>query len=150
MTIANSYNFREITPTLTSSGVVGANRLKGLAEEGYECVINLLPDDSDYAVGNEQATVEAQGLQYIYIPVDWNKPTLENFHSTIAALEENSAIKTHIHCAANWRVSGFYSGYALSKALWTEAQAKAHIQDLWQPTDFPQWQALLSELGLKF
>lgn len=150
MTIANSYNFRELTPNLSSSGVVGANRLKGLADEGYECVINLLPNDSEYAIAEEQETVQKQGLDYIYIPVDWEQPSTANYQATVSALADNQTRKTHIHCAANWRVSGFYSCYAVSEKTWSEEQARQHISELWQPQQFPQWQALLAQLGLTF
>jgi protein tyrosine phosphatase (PTP) superfamily phosphohydrolase (DUF442 family) len=150
MSIANSYNFRQLTPNLSSSGVVGPNRLKGLADEAYECVINLLPNHSEYAVAEEQQAVEQQGLDYIYIPVDWEQPSTADYQATVTALADNQTRKTHIHCAANWRVSGFYSCYAVSEKTWSTEQAREHISGLWQPQKFPQWQALLAELGLTF
>lgn len=150
MTITNSYNYRQLSVRHSSSGVVGANRLKGLAAEGYETVINLLPNNNEHAVASEQQTVETQGLNYVYIPVDWNSPSLDNYQQFTAAMQEISDQKIHIHCAANWRVSGFYGAYALSQNVWTVEQAKIHIQGLWQPSDYPQWQGLLAKLGLTF
>ena len=42
MGIEESYNFRRIADGVTTSGVVGAKRLAGLAGEGYGAVVNLL------------------------------------------------------------------------------------------------------------
>jgi len=58
MTIANSYNFKRANKFVTTSGVVGASRLKGLRSEGYDAVVNLLPDESKYAVEDERKIVE--------------------------------------------------------------------------------------------
>lgn len=79
MSIETSRNFRKITEGLTTSGSVDADELKVLGGQGYEAVINLLPDTSDYAVSNERNTVESQGIEYVYIPVDFKQPTSSDF-----------------------------------------------------------------------
>ncbi|QIB66497.1 protein-tyrosine phosphatase family protein [Kineobactrum salinum] len=47
--------------------------------------------------------------------------------------------KVHIHCAANYRVSAFYSLYAQSRGLWGDDEAQAFIEDLWAPAEYPVW-----------
>lgn len=146
MAIANSYNFRRVSDLVTTSGVVGANRLKGLAPEGYEMVINLLPDNSEYAVENEADIVEAQGVEYTYIPVDFKSPTLNDYDRFAAALDKAKGRKVHIHCAANYRVSAFYALYAEATGLWNSAEAREFIQDLWQPRKYGGWPEFIAEV----
>ena len=143
MAIKNSYNFRVVSDQLTTSGVVGSNRLKGLADEGYSLVINLLPDDNEHAVADEKSVVEAQGVEYVYIPVDFFNPTQQEYKLFSTALDRAINQKVHIHCAANFRVSGFYARYALERGLWTAAEADAFVRELWNPDRFPCWVAFI-------
>ena len=146
MAIEDSYNFRRVNTQITTSGVVGTRRLKELAQEGYEIVINLLPNDSDDATENERQLVENQGIKYIYIPVDFKHPNLSNYDQFINALDEVKQSKVHIHCAANYRVSAFYSLYAQSRGLWDASQAQSFVQGIWAPQDYPGWPGFIAEV----
>ncbi len=146
MAIANNHNFRAVSEKLTTSGVVGASRLKGLAEEGYGLVINLLPDDSEYAVPDEQGIVEGQGVEYVAIPVNWEQPTVNDYQRFTAAMDVAADKKVHVHCAANYRASAFYAVYAQHKGLWSADEADAFMQTLWNPALFPQWSGLMTGL----
>lgn len=139
MAIRNSYNFREVHDKVTTSGVVGANRLRGLAEEGYGLVINLLPDDSEYAVPDEREIVEGLGVDYVHIPVDFHQPQEADYERFAQAMNAAGGGKVHIHCAANYRVSAFYAIYATRQGLWTANDAEAFVSDIWNPADFPEW-----------
>ena len=150
MAIEGSYNFRHINAQVTTSGVVGAARLKKLIPEGYEAVINLLPDDSQYAVENEKQIIENQGIKYFHIPVEFDNPSLDNFEQFITAMDEVKQIKTHIHCAANYRVSAFYALYAQSKGLWSRSQAQGLIDGLWQPLDYPGWPEFIDQVSKQY
>ena len=44
MSVEDSDNFRRIHEGLTTSGLVGVMQLRELQDEGYDAVINLLPD----------------------------------------------------------------------------------------------------------
>ena len=44
MSIEDAYNFRRINDRLTTSGLVSVAQLHDLRREGYDAVINLLPD----------------------------------------------------------------------------------------------------------
>lgn len=147
MAISNSYNYRQVNERLSTSGVVGANRLKGLSAEGYELLVNLLPDDDEYAIAEEGVTVKEQGLDYVHIPVDFAAPSREDYESFASALDAAGKKKTHIHCAANFRVSVFYSLYAVARGLWTQEQADAFVRDLWDPSHFPKWVDLMRQVS---
>jgi uncharacterized protein (TIGR01244 family) len=93
MPIEDSYNFRALSDELTSSGVIGAERLQTMAAEGYELVIDLLPSDNQHAVANERQLLEAQGIEYVYIPVDFTNPTEDDFDAFTAAINASGSKK---------------------------------------------------------
>ena len=144
--IKGSYNFRIISDRLTTSGVVGADRLNALASQGYEAVVNLLPDSSEHAVADERDIVESQRAEYIYIPVDFKAPARSDFTRFSEALDSLSDRKIHIHCAANYRVSAFYALYAVSRGRWSTAQATDFIYGVWQPADYPGWSEFIDDI----
>ena len=134
-----------VSDRLTTSGVIPRDALEGLAGEGYEIVINLLPSDSEYAVPDEQAIVERQGLRYVYIPVDFANPTGEDLERFAEVMDAAGDRKTHVHCAANFRVSAFYALYATGRGRWTPDEARDFVTDIWDPAEHPPWGDLLRD-----
>jgi uncharacterized protein (TIGR01244 family) len=146
MDIETSYNFHRINERLTISGVVPAEALAQLAARGYTVVINLLPENNDYAVPGERGIVESQGIEYIHIPVDFKCPTQTDFAKFSEALDRVCDKKIHIHCAANYRVSAFYSLYEFSRGNWSAEQVKEFIGDIWQPSGHPGWDEFINKI----
>ena len=145
MSIEDSYNFRRIHERLTTSGLVNAEQLGDLRARGYDALINLLPDTNEYAVADEARIVREQGLDYVYIPVAFEAPRRSDLEAFVDALDTLTGQKTHVHCAANYRVSAFYSLYALRRGLCTDAEADALVSDLWNPADYPVWLAFIAD-----
>jgi uncharacterized protein (TIGR01244 family) len=145
MAIEDSYNFRRISERLTTSGLVSAAQLSDLHTEGYDAVINLLPDSFDPAVTDEARIVRGQGLDYVYIPVDFEAPTHADLEAFSHAMKARASQKVHVHCAANYRVSAFYGLYALSNGLCTEDEANELVQDVWNPDEYPTWMAFIAD-----
>lgn len=131
MSIEDSLNYRRIDERTTTSGTVALDALQELEANGYEVVVNLMPDDSPYAVPGEADVVTGQGIAYHYIPVDFAAPTHDDFEAFVAALEASEGKVVHIHCAANYRVSAFWSLYAQRTGRWTEAEAEAFLTGVW-------------------
>lgn len=149
MNIDKSYNFKAINDHLTTSGVIPEEALKNLSNQDYQAVINLLPDDDEHLVADEKQIIESQGIQYFHIPVDFDQPTQADVEEFLAVLKGISdQTKTHIHCAANWRVSAFYGIYAVKDNRWTSVEARQFIDGIWNPKDFPVWEALLDQYGI--
>jgi uncharacterized protein (TIGR01244 family) len=144
MSIEDTYNFRRIHEDLTTSGLLSAEQLGDLHREGYEAVINLMPDGEN-SVADEARIVQDQGLDYVYIPVDFDAPTRANLEAFFEAMDARSSDKVHVHCAANYRVSAFYSLYALRRGLCTQDEATELVQSIWNPAEFPAWTALMTE-----
>jgi len=144
MSIESSLNFRRVSDTVTTSGTVAADALGELRPNGYEVVVNLMPDDSSYAVAGEADIVEGADIGYVYIPVDFEAPTTDDFSAFAAAMDANADKNVHVHCAANYRVSAFYSLYAMRQGWWDAAQADAHIREIWDPAEYPAWEAFIA------
>jgi uncharacterized protein (TIGR01244 family) len=144
MSISDSYNFRRIDDRLTTSGLVSAAQLSELGREGYDAVINLLPDGHERGVPDEARIVSDQGLDYVYIPVDFEAPTHADFEAFAAAMDARVDQNVHVHCAANYRVTAFYSLYALRRGLCTEDEANDLVQGVWNPDDFPVWKDFIA------
>lgn len=144
MNIKGAYNFKQVNELLSCSGTLMKVNLQGLSDEDYDGVINLLPDNSEYAVEGEQTAIENQGIRYIYIPVEWDEPSqsdFELFESELKAVEDK---KVHIHCGANYRVSAFYSIYAYRNLGWSETELRGFIASIWQLSEYPVWEKFVS------
>ncbi len=149
MGIEQAYNFRRVNERVATAGRVEPEQLAQLAAAGVEVVINLLPQDSRYAVPDEREIVEGQGVEYLYLPVDFADPTVadyERFRELMALAGERSLL---LHCAANYRVSAFYSRYAIETGDWTVARGDAFMRDIWQPEEHPPWPRWLAEVAAR-
>jgi uncharacterized protein (TIGR01244 family) len=146
MSIEASYNFRRVDDKVTTSGFVGADSLNALGKQGYEVVVNLLPDNSQYAVSGERAIVESQGLEYIHIPVDFDKPTRSDFEQFSEAMDRSLGRKIHVHCAANFRVTAFYSLHQVRRACWSVDQATEFIHGVWNPAEHAGWSEFIAAI----
>ncbi len=139
------YNFIQVDSELGTSGVVGADAFTALRRAGYEVVINLLPDESEYATAGEAGIVEELGMEYVYIPVDFAAPTKENYADFAARLKAFRGKRVYAHCAANWRVSSFVALYGERELGWTRSAADALIEKAWGQPD-AVWTAFLAEV----
>jgi protein tyrosine phosphatase (PTP) superfamily phosphohydrolase (DUF442 family) len=145
MSMEDSYNFRRIHDDLTTSGLVSVEQLHGLRSEGYDALINLLPDSYEHAVADEAGIVRGEGLDYVYIPVDFDAPSHADLEAFATAMDARVGKKIHVHCAANYRVSAFYSLYARAKGLCTDEEARALVEEIWTPAEFPAWAAFIAD-----
>jgi protein tyrosine phosphatase (PTP) superfamily phosphohydrolase (DUF442 family) len=145
VSIDEAHEFRRIDDRLTTSGTVSAAQLRGLRAEGYDAVINLLPDTHDRAVADEERIVREQGLDYVSVPVDFDAPTHADLDAFARAMDAQRGRKVHVHCAANYRVSAFYGLYALRDGSCTEAEADRIVADVWDPSEHPVWSAFIAD-----
>ncbi len=137
--VEQAYNYRAASDTVATAGVVNSDILAALGDDGFEVVINLLPQSSKYAVEDERQIVESQGIEYKYLPVDFSAPNLEEYTEFKEMLRESEGKKLLIHCAANYRVTAFYSRYAIENGIWTVEEADDFMLSIWQPSEYPAW-----------
>ena len=145
MSVDQAYNFRAIDDAVSTSGLLSEEQLAQLRASGYEAVINLLPHDSQYAIKNEESIVIGQGLDYLYVPVDFAAPTEQDYAAFVKAMQScQGRTKVLIHCAANYRVSAFYSIYAYEYLGWPASRAWRHIESIWSPLENPPWDQFIA------
>ncbi|HEY43366.1 MAG TPA: phosphatase [Anaerolineae bacterium] len=138
------YNYLLLTESIATAGQPTKQQIAAIAESGYEVVINLGLADAEYALENEEAVVRAHGMQYIHLPVVWERPTKFDLEQFFKAMEANQNKKVFIHCAANMRVSAFMALYRILRLGWPEDKAFEQVQRIWIPND--TWQTFIDEI----
>jgi protein tyrosine phosphatase (PTP) superfamily phosphohydrolase (DUF442 family) len=145
MSIDQAFNYRKMRETVCTSGLLSEAQISALGSEGNECVINLLPNDSEYALAGENEIAEEQGMLYTYISVDFGAPHKDDYVKFEKSMRALQGKKTIVHCAANDRVSAFYAIYACKHLVWSAADASEHITSIWSPMDHQPWQSFIAE-----
>lgn len=100
-------NYRQYSPNFSSSGQPTAEQLKAVSEAGFKRVIYLAFTDNQSAIEAEDRLVKSLGMDYLHIPVDFERPTLEDFKDFAAVLKRDKNIRTLLHCQVNMRVSTY-------------------------------------------
>jgi uncharacterized protein (TIGR01244 family) len=143
--VTGIYNYRAVDETLATSGQPTVAQLRGIAQSGFTTVINLaLHDDPRYSLPDEPGTVQALGMAYAHIPVQFAAPTKDDLLQFFAAMQAHAGEKVWVHCAANMRVSAFLGLYRVMRQGWQREAAFALMHSLWQPNE--TWSAFLAAM----
>ena len=100
MSVSDAYNFKMASELVHTAGLMSEEQLAGLGQEGYTCVVNLLPNEHEYAIADEERLVAAQGIHYHYIPVDFSAPGDNDYKTFARILSDSCGEKMMLHCAA--------------------------------------------------
>ena len=138
------FNYVRVDDRISTAGQPTENQLRDAAAEGFTTIINLAPVNPPYTPANEAGLARELGLNYIHIPVAWNNPTDADFAAFERAMNETAGDRTLIHCAANFRVTAFYTLYARKHLGWSEAQAAALRDRIWAGSAYPVWEAFIA------
>ena len=128
-------NYREYTPTLSSSGQPNADQLQSLPDVGFERVVYLAFSDHDSSLPNEDRIVKDLGMDYIHIPVDWDAPSRSDFYAFAGAMQREPNKKTLVHCQVNFRASAFSFLYRVLYEGVSIDQAKDDMNAVWVPNN---------------
>ena len=143
------YNYRRVDESCITGGQPDTDQLKVAATEGFKTIINLATINPRYSLEDEAGLVESLGMAYHHIPVEWEAPTESDFAAFEALMARLPEGKTLIHCAANFRVTAFYSLYALKHLGWTEVQADQFRASIWEGSDYPIWEKYIARMKRK-
>jgi uncharacterized protein (TIGR01244 family) len=133
MATSDIFNFIVISDRIATGGQPTREQLEAARDEGYEAVINLAPSDAEnFALADEERVLAELGLDYHHIPVIWTDPRPQQFDAFCTAMEQVAGSKVLIHCAANYRVTAFFSSYALRHLGWSTEQADALVSRIWE------------------
>ncbi|MDJ0532645.1 MAG: protein tyrosine phosphatase family protein [Xenococcaceae cyanobacterium MO_207.B15] len=139
--LENIFNFLQLTDSIATAGQPTKKQLSLVKDSGYKTIINLATSASENALPDEKETVEALGMKYIHIPIDFNNPTSEDFAEFCQAMQDNNQQPLLIHCAANLRVSAFMYIYRLTQENFDSEQAKRDLSKVWTPNE--TWQQFI-------
>jgi protein tyrosine phosphatase (PTP) superfamily phosphohydrolase (DUF442 family) len=137
------HNFRKVDDQISTAGQPNEEQIRAAAAEGFTRVINLATINPRYSLPDEEGLVRSVGMTYHHIPVDWDRPTDADFDAFERVMESVGGDKTLIHCAANFRVTAFYSLYAMKHLGWSQARAEEFRSSIWRGHDHPVWQEFI-------
>jgi len=143
-------NVIKVNDQLITGGQPTEDQLKSAAEEGFANVINLATLNPRYALPYEAGLVKTLGMSYFHIPVEWEAPKDSDFDDFERVMKELPSGKTLIHCAANYRVTAFYSLYAQKNLGWSEDQAVKFRAPIWTDEDIPEWTDFINRTKARF
>lgn len=126
-------NWRRLTGRITTSGQPSEAELAEISTLGVTHIVNLGPHHNEGALADEPGTVAGLGMSYVYIPVEFDRPTDDDFdvfRRALAALENTSI---HVHCIYNARVSAFFFRYAGTGHVLSKTAAFENMDSIWRP-----------------
>ena len=142
-------NYREYSPTLSSSGQPSATQIEELRDASFERVVFLALTDSHGSIANEDSVVEKLGMEFVHVPVVWESPSLHDFKSFAGAMQAEPDRKTLVHCQVNFRASTFSFLYRVLYEDVPMGEAKEDLNSVWVPNE--TWQdfifSVLEEYG---
>ena len=131
--ISDIDNYLQYSPYLSSSGQPSAQQFKAVSATGFERVVYLAFTANKTAIESEDRVVKALGMDYLHIPVDFDKPALEDFEDLASVLNRDKNIRTLVHCQINLRASAFSFLYRVIYGGVPMADAKSDLDEIWQP-----------------
>ena len=137
--LGDIYQYLPLNGDLLTSGQPTEAQFRSVAAAGVKAVINLALPTSTNALPDEASLVRTLGMDYIHIPVIWEKPTRDNLEKFFSAMEAQSGKKLLVHCAANMRVSAFIAIYRILRLGWKREKAMQDTYRIWDPFTDPVW-----------
>jgi len=126
-------NFVQWRPGLSSSAQPNALYLARAKAIGYDAVINLAPPQSYGSIATESAIVTGQGVGYLDIPVDFRRPTAEQFKVFVDEMKQRSGQNVLVHCQVNMRASAFVFLYRVIQENAPVDEAVGKLTGVWIP-----------------
>lgn len=126
-------NFVQWREGLASSAQPKADWLARAGEQKYEVLVNLAPPQSHGSLVNEGAIVGAKGVKYVNIPVDFSRPTAEDFRFFSEVMKASAGRSVFVHCQANFRASSFVFLYRVVHEDAPVQETWAKLQSAWVP-----------------
>ena len=128
---------------LVSSAQPAKADFEQIKKRGFEMVVNLAPPQSMGSIENEGGLVATLGLRYVNIPVDWEKPTLDEFRFFSGVIKAGAGKSILVHCQANMRASAFTFLYRVIHDNAAVNEALPKLTGIWAPNKV--WKKFIEE-----
>lgn len=126
-------NFVTWRDGLHSSAQPSAEWLATVKDKGYDIVINLAPPQSHGSLQDEGGIVGAKGVAYVNIPVDFGRPTAEDFRLFSEMMKAAQGKKVYVHCQVNMRGSAFVFLYRVIHEGAPVGDTAIKMNGVWAP-----------------
>ena len=136
-------NTFQVFDGLWSSGQLSEADIASLPALGIKAVINLALPTSSSALPQEAELITRQGMSYIQIPVEWERPEIHQLLQFFGVLKAFEGQKVWVHCAKNMRVSVFIYLYRRLCLAHSEQDSAHPMREVWKPNE--TWQAFIRE-----
>jgi protein tyrosine phosphatase (PTP) superfamily phosphohydrolase (DUF442 family) len=128
---------------LATSGQPDRAQIHGIADEGYEALVNLAMHDSENAIPDEGSLAASLGMVYVNIPVPFDEPTVEHLREFIGIMDSLAHKKVWVHCAVNARVSAFMYHYLTKTRGYSDEAAASPLMQKWRPKMDDVWEEFM-------
>lgn len=136
-------NTHQVFDWLWSSGQLSGKDIASLPALGIDAVINLALPTSSNALPGEAELLTRQGIAYVQIPVEWERPDLQQLVQFFGILKAFEGRKVWVHCAKNMRVSAFIYLYRRLCLAESEEASVHPMREVWVPNEI--WQAFIRD-----
>ncbi len=96
-------------------------------------MIYLAFSDNKSSIDSEDRVVKSLGMDYLHIPVDFDRPMPADFEDFAAVMNRDQDMRTLLHCQINLRASAFSFLYRVIYAGVPMRAAKSDLDAIWQP-----------------
>jgi len=136
-------NFVVASERLATAGQPSAAQLAALRAQGYALVINLAPPESYGSLPEEGSLLGRFGIDYINIPVEFDRPAAGDFESFRRALAFRRGDKVLVHCQLNFRASSFVFLYRAIEERVDPFEAAEAMLQVWRPNEV--WKKFIND-----
>ena len=136
--------FLELSERLATAGQPTEEELPAIRDAGYEVVVNLALPTSTGALDDEAASVARLGLEYVALPIDFERPRVETALRFFDVLDRFRDRRLFVHCAANMRVSALMFAYRVARGEMSREEAADDLELIWVPN--PTWARYIEEV----
>ncbi len=133
-------NFHRINPRLATGGHFVDAGATDLAKQGVTLVIDL----RDEPPADEQQQLEAAGIRWINVPVEWADPKSSDFEDFSRLMAANEDESIFVQCQANYRASAMTYLYRVTKQRVAEPEARKDLNAIWTPEG--TWEVYIDEI----
>ena len=119
-TVDGIAGYKRVHSGLAAGGVASVEALASLKALGFKTVIDLR-GVTEPGVAEEEATVRAQGLRYVHVPVSPSTFSLGDVEAVARVLDDAEAAPVLLHCTSSNRVGAVWAVIQVQKGVSLEA-----------------------------
>lgn len=142
--LAEIINYRQYSDTFASAGQPTREQFQAIADNGFERIVYIAFTNNQNALADADQVIKGLGMEYMQVPVDFDKPLPDDFYAFADSMQRNKGKKTLLHCQVNARATAFSFLYRVIYDDVSIADAKDDMNTVWQPNEV--WRDFIFEV----